>query len=179
MISTAASSTAAQRSTAAGAALIEDVARQLLGLRRIMRQFHRHALARATDGADDQLGEGQYFVLFALGEEEQLTAGDLADRCHVADPTISKALNQLEAQGLVARRMDLSNRRVVQVTLTPTGRARLQRAEARWLGSLTQILSTLDSTQLQDLAVAFGHLEGLADRTAREEVAHGPAQGVK
>jgi DNA-binding MarR family transcriptional regulator len=141
--------------------LLEDAARQMLVMRRVMRQVLKEARSKGTLSEDSPLGEAQLYALYALSETEQMTAGDLAARCHVADPTMSKTLNHLEAHGLVARRTDPRNRRVVQVTLTEAGHTELARAGAEWVGKLAAVLSPLTGAQLQDLIVAFGHLESL------------------
>src|SRR4051812_23644312 len=99
--------------------LLRDAARHMLTMRRVMRLVVQQAKSQSLLPEGLRMGEAQLHVLYILSEEAQLTAGDLAERCHVADPTMSKTLNHLEAQGLVARRIDPTNRRVVQVTVTP------------------------------------------------------------
>src|SRR5438105_12552313 len=96
--------------------LLQAAARRFLGAGRVMRLVVQKARAKTATGEDARFGEGHLFVLHILADAGQLPAGDLAERSRVADPTMSKMLNQLEADGLVARRTDPKNRRIVQVT---------------------------------------------------------------
>ena len=61
-------------------------------------------------------------TLRRAGEPFQLTAGDLLGSMMVASATMTNRIDRLEQQGLIRRASDPSDRRVVLVTLTPTGR---------------------------------------------------------
>src|SRR5690242_14269952 len=56
-----------------------------------------------------KIGEGQFRALHVLYDEGTLQVGELAARCGVADPTMSKMLKSLEHHGLVERQTDLEN----------------------------------------------------------------------
>lgn len=147
--------------------LLHETVQRMLVMKRVMGLAVRHALTEGLDPEQARMGEGQYHALHVLNEVGQLPAGALAERCHVADPTMSKMLNHLEAAGLIARQTDPQNRRSVQVTLTPAGRDKLTTMTARFEGGLAGVLRPLTARQLQDLLVAFNHLEilvGAADR---------------
>lgn len=157
--------------------LLEEAARHMFVLKRVMRRMLQQARARAGSPEEANMGEAQIQVLHALHDGGQLTAGDLADRCRVADPTMSKTLNHLEAQGLVVRRTDPTNRRVVQVTLTVAGQERLQQAQTEWTRNLAQVLYPLTNEQLHDLITGLSHLESLVDSDEHET--RPSPQGVK
>ncbi len=125
-------------------------------MRRIMMQ------ARGAAGAEELLlSDAQIHVLKLLAEEQPLAPRELAARCVVSDPAMSKILNTLEAQALVTRRTDPANRRSVQVAITPAGRAELQRVVQARLGYLAGALDPLTDGQLRDLITALGHLAAL------------------
>ena len=111
------------------------------------------------------IGEAQYHVLFILATSGSLTAGGLADRCHVANPTISKILNHLESDGLVERHIDPANRRVVRVVLTDAGRAAHDLMKLRFEAALGRVLEPLSESELSDLINAFDHLGRLVGKT--------------
>ncbi len=60
-------------------------------------------------------------VLASLYGSGGLTVGDLAEICLANQPTISKTLDKMERQGLVARTADSGDRRRVLVALTEHG----------------------------------------------------------
>lgn len=65
---------------------------------------------------------GQQFILQRLWREDGLTPGELARRTGVETPTVVRAVNRMEASGLLARRKDLDDARLVRVYLTARGK---------------------------------------------------------
>lgn len=103
-----------------------------------------------------------------------LTLGDLAVREQVAPPTITRAVTGLEANGLVVRRVDPADRRVVRVEVTPAGRRLLERARTRKNAWLARRLRDLTPDDVEHLAEAVAALERLAG--GPEPVARGAAK---
>jgi DNA-binding MarR family transcriptional regulator len=64
----------------------------------------------------------QNLVLDALAEQDGLTPGQLARLLQVAGPTAVKMAQRMEANGLVSRRRDDPDERLVRVYLTERGR---------------------------------------------------------
>ncbi len=65
---------------------------------------------------------GQQIVLEALWREDGLTPGELARRIGVETPTMVRGVGRMEAAGLVVRRDDPRDGRLVRVYLTDRGR---------------------------------------------------------
>jgi DNA-binding MarR family transcriptional regulator len=74
----------------------------------------------------------QYLVLSALGEEEGMTIGAIAERLALESSTITPPVKRLEQAGLLERRRSKIDERQVHVWLTDAGRALL--VESRCLG---------------------------------------------
>ena len=68
-----------------------------------------------------------WLVLHHAFEAPDLSQSHLAARLDIEAPTLVRHLDRLEADGLLERRRDRSDRRVVRVRLTPAG----QEAETR------------------------------------------------
>lgn len=91
--------------------------------------FDLYAASRAMTGLYrpllDPLGltYPQYLVLLALPWEGSCTVGDLAGRLDLDHGTTSPLLRRMESAGLVVRRRTARDERVVEVGLTPEGRA--------------------------------------------------------
>jgi MarR family transcriptional regulator, organic hydroperoxide resistance regulator len=66
---------------------------------------------------------GQHIVLSELWQQDGLTPGEIARRLQVATPTIVNTATRMEQAGLVARRPDPEDARLVRLHLTPSGRA--------------------------------------------------------
>ncbi|HEX5416214.1 MAG TPA: MarR family transcriptional regulator [Chloroflexota bacterium] len=112
-----------------------------------------------------EVGQAQFFVLHVLSHAGPLPVGEIAERCHVAVPTVSRMLNHLEEHGLIERHIDTANRRVVRVVLTAAGRAAEAEMTRRFEAALESVLSPLSDGELADLITAFGHLERLVAET--------------
>ncbi|TDP89936.1 MarR family winged helix-turn-helix transcriptional regulator [Labedaea rhizosphaerae] len=93
----------------------------------LMRLFTRaHKLLRAaTDEAMSRYGVrvGQNLVLEVLWEQDGLTPGELAERLGVATPTIVKSASRMATAGLVERRRDPTDGRLVRIHLTEHARS--------------------------------------------------------
>lgn len=116
---------------------------------------------------DSGLSPTQLATLATIEAAGPLTLGDLATREQVAPPTITKAVSGLEEEGLVARRVDDTDRRVVRVAITPGGRRRLEQTRTRKNAWLAQRLRAVASEDLARLAAAVDALERLTDAPPR------------
>jgi MarR family transcriptional regulator, organic hydroperoxide resistance regulator len=66
---------------------------------------------------------GQHIVLTVLWEQDGLTPGEIARRLGVTTPTIVNTATRMEEAGLVVRRPDPADARLVRLHLTARGRA--------------------------------------------------------
>jgi MarR family transcriptional regulator, organic hydroperoxide resistance regulator len=91
-------------------------------------------LREASDEAMSQHGVrvGQHMVLSVLWEQDGLSPGEIARRLGISTPTIVNTATRMEEAGLVARRPDAADARLVRLYLTARGReAREPVREAR------------------------------------------------
>lgn len=81
-------------------------------------------LREAADGAMSRHGVrvGQHIVLALLWEQDGLTPGEIARLLHASAPTIVNTATRMEEAGLVVRRPDPADARLVRLHLTPHGR---------------------------------------------------------
>lgn len=119
----------------------------LVGLMR--RRSLRDPLAASC--AELDLSAPQVHVLLALGHEGSLAMGDLARRVAVTEKTITGLVDRLERDGLVERRRDGADRRVIQVAPTARGAALAGRLDDEVLQALTRLLRRLDAADRGDL----------------------------
>ncbi len=66
---------------------------------------------------------GQNLVLEALWDRDALTPGELAERIHISTPTAVKSAQRMEASGLLTRRRDDKDRRLIRLYLTDRARS--------------------------------------------------------
>jgi len=78
----------------------------------------------------EDLSSTQYNVLRILrGTPEGLTCGEISSRMITRDPDITRLLDRLEKRGLILRRRDAKDRRVVMARITPDGMKLLARLD--------------------------------------------------
>ena len=97
-------------------------------------------------------------VLFCTWIEEEVEPRDLARLCAVSRGTVSSVLNTLERDGLVRRRRQSADRRVVTVAITGKGRRRVKAAFERQHAREHQWLGDLDRQTIADLVTLLRHL---------------------
>jgi DNA-binding MarR family transcriptional regulator len=137
-------------------------ARLRLVVTRLGRRFRRQA------GSD--LTPSQASALSSLERLGPLTLGDLSAIENIRPPTLTKVVAALEEQGLVARHVDPSDRRVSRVQATREGSRLLARNRSRTDAYLAGRLQALPPGDLAALHRAVAVLEQLAEAEVGVEV---------
>jgi DNA-binding MarR family transcriptional regulator len=84
----------------------------------------KRAMAEASEAAFQRHGvrSGQQWILRCLWAEDGLTPGDVAKRLELSTPTVTKAAMRMEAAGIIVRRPDPRDARLVRLYLSERGR---------------------------------------------------------
>ena len=131
-----------------------------------------HLLRRIgrNDGADGVTG-ARLSALSVIVFAGASSVGELASREHVARPTMTRVIDGLERGGLVRRRPDARDRRVVRLDATTKGRKLMERGRSRRIRNLAGELAALADSEIQKLFDAVEALERLeqAARSGEEE----------
>ena len=122
----------------------------------------KRAIAEATEQEFARYGlrAGQQFILRCLWEEDGLTPGEIARRLDLAVPTVTKATARMEAAGLLVRRPDADDRRLVRLHLTQRGAAlrnKIDRASQRLSERALASLSASECDQLVRMLEEIRH----------------------
>lgn len=113
---------------------------------------------------DLDLTPSQYATLSMLASLAEASSSDLARRVLVTPQSMSEMISALDRKGLIKRLENQTNRRMLNITLSPAGRALLEKAEARVDALEERLFSPLSSEALEALR---GHLEAvLVERRA-------------
>jgi len=112
---------------------------------------------------DDGLSYALISLLFNIGRNEPVSAGDLAASEGVSPPSVTRSLNRLIELGFVSRVPDPADRRTALIRLTPSGaaeREQVLKSREMWL---SEHLDRLTKDQLDKLLAALPALERLCD----------------
>ncbi|MET9524745.1 MarR family winged helix-turn-helix transcriptional regulator [Streptomyces coeruleorubidus] len=107
------------------------------------------------------LSRPEFDLLGALRRTgHELTPGELARETFSSGAAVTKRLKQLTERGLVERRGDSRDRRVVHLRLTDAGRELVDGILPAQLTYETAVLSGLDGPEQGELAALLGELLG-------------------
>jgi DNA-binding MarR family transcriptional regulator len=115
---------------------------------------------------------GQNFLLDELWREDRLTAGELARRVGVEQPTITRMSQRMETAGLVTRVRDENDRRVIRIALTEQGQALREQLPAMLDDVARQALDGLTTAQQTQLVGLLSHVAGNMARQERPRSQH-------
>jgi len=120
------------------------------------------ALGRALDAVE--MSPHEFAILNRLEQGGSAHGRELSRTLRLHPSNLVALLDQLEADGLIARRRDPSDRRRQQIKLTATGTQRLRGAEAAVAEAEREMLSPLSPEERSEL---LGHLERIAENACR------------
>ena len=114
-------------------------------------------LREAADEAMSRHGVrvGQHIVLSVLWDQDGLTPGEIARRLGAATPTIVNTATRMEEAGLVVRRPDPADARLVRLYLTPRARAAREPVRAARAALERRATATLTAAELDQLRSAL------------------------
>jgi MarR family transcriptional regulator, organic hydroperoxide resistance regulator len=114
-------------------------------------------MREATDEAMSRHGVrvGQHIVLSVLWAEDGLPPGEIARRLEVATPTIVNTATRMEEAGLLVRRPDPYDARLVRLYLTPYARSVRESVKQARAGLERRATATLDPAELDHLRSAL------------------------
>lgn len=124
-----------------------------------------HRRLRSRDSRHSgTIGFAHLRLMGALRREGRLTASGLAAAADLSPATASEMLDTLVGAGFVERQRDDTDRRVVHVALTPSGRKAFDAKRARLVAAFGRELADLDPDALASATVVLRRLESYFDR---------------
>jgi DNA-binding MarR family transcriptional regulator len=90
-------------------------------------------------------------VLFCVAGGD-MKVSEISKRMHVTSPTVTQVINSLEANGLVERSVDPTDRRAVRVQLTPKGESVRQKAREALFSSFSGLIDYLGEERSNEFA---------------------------
>lgn len=125
-----------------------------LAVGRLSRRLRQHAVGG--------LSPSQVSAMASLDCHGPVPIGRLSRLEGVSAPTMTRIVDRLEQQGLVARRIDPADRRAAVVAMTPDGTSALVRLRHERTAFLADRLAGLDDKEIAALTAALPALRRLA-----------------
>lgn len=108
---------------------------------------------------EHNITEQQWRVLRTIRDLEQTEITALAGRVFLLPPSLSRILKDLEARGLIGRRISVNDQRRAIVSLTPEGHAVITQAEPDLRGAVTQMGALFGADRMAELHRLLTELE--------------------
>jgi len=134
----------------------EELASELrLAVGRLSRRLRQHAVGG--------LSPSQVSAMVSLYHHGPVSMGELSRLEGVSAPTMTRIVDRLEQQGLVARRIDPGDGRSSVVEMSPEGTSALSRLRHERTAFLADRLAGLDEGEIATLSAALPALRRLAE----------------
>lgn len=133
--------------------------------------LHRQLMGRLVAGQDSH--PGQVFCLRMLATNDGITQRDLAEAMQLSRPAITTMLQRMQKAGLIVRRPDETDQRLMRAYLTDEGRALEAQMRATFA---TYISAAFDSMTVKDRQELERLLGIVAENTAAAILTDGQAK---
>jgi DNA-binding MarR family transcriptional regulator len=127
-------------------------------------------LARVLERSCEALTMPQYRVLTMVASGDQ-RASQLAWSLRLSKPTLTAAVEGLVERGFLIRSEVATDRRAVQLDLTPAGQAALASTESAMVEQLERLLVRCEDREV--ILASLGQLTHTLDQLAAERMAEG------
>ena len=126
--------------------------------------FYHNKIFRLQQGVSG-MQVAQYRTLgVLLREKSPLSMSELGKRLYISKPYMMVLVDQLIQDGYVERLRDPKDRRIVNISVTPKGARHLKQAASLYRDTLRELLTPLDSRDLEELASSLSTLRRIISR---------------
>jgi DNA-binding MarR family transcriptional regulator len=129
---------------------------------------------QATQQAKDDsvaragLTKAQYNALLILSDSPGLTGAELARRCFVTPQAMNETVGRLERDRYIERRRHPTHQHVLEVLLTPSGKAALKEADTEVVALEVTLRSVLDDAEQAAFLDQLARIEEAAREAGRD-----------
>ena len=100
-----------------------------------------------------------YHVLGVLGHFGVLPVSEIGKRLHISKPNMTPLIDRLVEDGMVVRKPDAQDRRVIKIAITPKGRALMSAGRNRMKGTMEKVFNEFTEDELSRLSGALETLK--------------------
>jgi len=121
--------------------------------------FHKQVF-RVSHGISG-IKAAQYRVLGALMKAGPLSMSEMGRRLYISKPYMTALVDTLIENNWVERQQDPSDRRVIRITITPSGKKHLKESLEVYKNDFKLLLGDLKKEELEQLALSLEHLQAI------------------
>jgi DNA-binding MarR family transcriptional regulator len=125
--------------------------------------------ARSLGDVAEQVTLTQYRTLVVLASRGPQSLADLAEAADVTPPTATRMCDRLIKKGLVTRRHDRGDRRLIRLTLTTKGYELVEAVTKRRRAEIANLLQAIPSEQQSALVDSLQRLTAAAGEVPEQD----------
>ena len=103
-------------------------------------------------------------IMGMLEREGALPVSEIGKRLLISKPQMTYLIDKLISRGVVERLPDISDRRIINIGLTPKGKTKLARDKEIIRGSIRKKLSCLEDKELEELSSSIRKVRDISSR---------------
>ena len=126
--------------------------------------MHRSMRERAHFAKATGLSMPQFGILMQLHYRGNCGISDISERFDITTPAASQLVEKVAQSGLIERSEDPSDRRVKHITLSPKGKAMVEKGTRERYRWVDELVTRLNAAEREKVAEALGIL----NRAAKE-----------
>jgi DNA-binding MarR family transcriptional regulator len=128
-------------------------------LHSILPIIHKKLIGTLSEGVSLELSHYHYAILGMLSQSDALPVSAIGRRLLISKPQMTAMTDKLVRMGLVTRRTDAEDRRIIHISLTVKGRKALDGAVKRMNRNVKRKLSRLKEEDLNLLEEALANIK--------------------
>ncbi len=138
--------------------MLEKAALDLLQIPPLIFRSVRRAIAMTTaidPDLDLNVSHQQFEVIVLLDEEGTLQVAEIGRRLQIAKAQMTQVMDKLSDLGLIERKINPSDRRAINISLSPRGRTVLEANKVRLRNAVKETMSALSDEDLEELSASL------------------------
>jgi DNA-binding MarR family transcriptional regulator len=145
--------------------ILERVAIDLLSIPPLLfREIRRKLVKAALANIDVDITPLHFEIMSLLKETGTLHVAEIGDRLYIAKAQMTHLIDKLVDLNIVKRKLDIADRRTINITLTGQGRAFLEEHKNRLASTTMETMSRLTDEELEDLANTLRKLRDILSK---------------
>ena len=107
---------------------------------------------------------GLLMLICHHGGDDGIKVSEISNLMKVTSPTVTQSVTALETRGLVRRRMDPYDRRIIKVSLTDKGSEVARQAQQDMIESFSTVVMQLGEEKAEQLAELLEQMTQIVER---------------
>ncbi len=142
--------------------ILDEVSEDLLSTPPLIFRLIRKKIARtAKDNLDLNITPLHIEIMMLLEEEGTMHVSEIGQRLQIARAQMTKLIEKLVCLNIIERKVDLSDRRSINIKLTDHGKIVLKEQKNMITLAAKEIISSLSQENHENLSISLRNLRGI------------------